>query len=223
MSSAASASVVRVLLADDHPILRAGVRALIDGHHGIEVVGEAADGDTACRETEHLRPDVLVIDFSMPGLDGGTATKRARALHPPLRVVALTVHEDPSYISHMMQAGAMGYVLKRSAADELVRAIKTVVRGEVYVDPALDPLVAQSVLPKRATAPGAVTEPSKRELEVLRLYCRGVSSKEIAAHLKVSTRTVETHIIRVREKLGVRGRADLVQYAIRRGLLDEPV
>lgn len=209
-------SPLRILLADDHPIFRAGLKGLLDAEHDMQVIAEAADGEAACAAVEALRPDVLVTDFTMPKLDGATVAARARRLHPALQVVALSVHEDRAYVARLLEAGASAYVLKRTAADVLVQAIRAAARGDVFLDPAVAHLVTGASAP---TARPFFRPPTGRELEVLVLYCRGRGTKEIAAALGVGTRTVETYLARVREKLGMRHRADLVRYAEDAGLL----
>ena len=206
---------LRVLLADDHNVVRAGLRALTDAQPDMEVVGEAADGEAACRLAAELGPDVAVLDVSMPLLGGASATERIVRGRPETRVVALTVHEDRGYLQQLLQAGASGYVLKRAAADDLIHAIRTVARGGTFLDPSL----AGKVLGGLAGRPAQGGELSDREEEVLRLIARGHTNREIAARLDVSVKTVETHKSRAMEKLGLDSRAAIVAYAIRRGWL----
>lgn len=213
-------SVLRIVLADDHEVVRAGLRALVDGTPGMRVVGEARDGAEACRVAGELRPDVLVMDVSMPVLDGAEATERMRRDHPEVRVLALTMHEDRGHLTRLLQAGASGYVLKRAAAAELVRAIEAVAAGGTYVDP----LLAGSVLTgaARTHAGGAPAEAlSDREEEVLRRIAWGASNKEIATQLGISTKTVETYKARIGDKLGLRSRTEMVRYAVQQGWLTE--
>jgi DNA-binding NarL/FixJ family response regulator len=211
---------LRLLLVDDHAVVREGLRALLASDPRFEIVGEASEGEGAVSAATSLHPDVVVMDVSMPGLNGVQATRRLKAQNPETRVVALTVHEEGGYLRSLLDAGAAGYVLKRSAASELVRALHIVGDGGTYLDPALaGQLVGRFV----RTAPHAVGAPalSDRETEVVRLVARGYSNKEIAAKLEVSVKTVETYRYRAVEKLGLRGRADLVRYAIEQGWLDE--
>jgi DNA-binding NarL/FixJ family response regulator len=211
---------LRLLLVDDHAVVREGLRALLASDPRFEVVGEASEGEGAVSAALSLHPDVVVMDVSMPGLNGVQATRRLKAESPDTRVVALTVHEEGGYLRSLLDAGAVGYVLKRSAASELVRALHVVGDGGTYLDPALaGQLVGRFV--RSAPHPGGAPALSDRETEVVRLVARGYSNKEIAAKLEVSVKTVETYRYRAVEKLGLRGRADLVRYAIEQGWLDE--
>ena len=214
---------IRVLLADDHAIIRDGLRLLIDGQRDMHVVGEAGSGKEALEKARELKPHVVVMDLSMPGLNGLQATERLRTEQPQIKVVALTVHEDASYLVQLCKAGAVGYVLKRSAADDLIRAIRGVVAGGLHFDPAL----ASKALTGRVShspAKGglATSDLSEREKEVLVLLAWGYSNKEIANALHLSIKTVETYRVRIGEKLGLRSRTEMVQYALRQGWLNEP-
>jgi DNA-binding NarL/FixJ family response regulator len=207
---------LRVFVADDHPIVRGGLRTLIDAQPDMEVVGEAYDGAGSVRGARDLRPDVLVMDVSMPGLGGAPATEEVCRDCPGVKVLALTAHEDRGYLQQMLRAGASGYVVKRVAADELVRAIRAVAAGGTY----LDPSVAGQLVPD--PDPGgnsAAAELSDREADVTRMIAQGHPIKQIAARLGVSGRTVETYKARAMEKLGLKTRSDLVRYALRRGWL----
>lgn len=213
---------LRVVLADDHEMVRAGLRALVDGTAGMEVVGEARDGDEACRRACELLPHVVVMDVSMPGLDGAAATERVRRECPAVRVLVLTMHEDRGHLTRLLQAGAAGYVLKRGAAEELVRAIRTVAAGGTYVDPVLAGSVLRGVARARGTGPADGGEAlSEREEEVLRRIAWGGSNKEIAGALGISVKTVETYKARISDKLGLHSRTEMVRYAVRRGWLAE--
>jgi DNA-binding NarL/FixJ family response regulator len=211
---------VRVLMADDHPILLAGLRALISADAQLELVGEASDGPTALRLAKELRPDAVVLDISMPGMNG---VEVAAALHneaPELRVIMLTVHEDRGYLRQSLEAGVSAFLLKRSAADELVRAIHAVAAGGLYLDPAIAGKVvgglARGMLKSDSSSPAELSE---REAIVLRLIAEGHSSKEITAVLAISAKTVETYKARAMEKLGFKSRVDVVRYAVSRGWL----
>ena len=213
---------LRVFLVDDHAVVREGLKALITAQAGMAVVGEAADGQAACEQVPRLRPDVVVMDVSMPGLTGSQATERLRKECPLVRVLALTVHEDKGYIRQLLAAGAAGYVLKRGAPEELIHAIRVVAGGGVY----LDPLMAGKVVGGFVRRPPAEAGPrggelSDREAEVARLTAAGHSNKEIAGRLNLSVKTVETYRARALEKLGLRGRADLVRYAVQQGWLQD--
>ncbi|HVK11157.1 MAG TPA: response regulator transcription factor [Gemmataceae bacterium] len=210
---------LRVLLADDHAVVREGLKAVINAQPGLEVVGEAADGPEALTLAGELDPDVVVVDISMPGLTGAQVTSRLREANPDRKVLALTVHEDKSYLRRLLEAGASGYVLKQSATSEIVHAIQAVAGGGTYIDPSL----ARSVVGPFVGRPEAEEAPapglSEREEEVVSLIAQGYSNKEIAARLKVSVKTIETYKARSLEKLGVRSRVDLVRYATQRGWL----
>ena len=211
---------LRVFLADDHAVVREGLKALINAEAGMEVVGEAADGQTALDAATQLQPDVVVMDISMPGLSGAKATQRLKQACPRVKVLALTVHEDRGYLRQLLEAGASGYVLKRAAAEELVHAIRTVAGGGMYLDPSLAGKVVGSFVSKQgATDVSKGTGLSDREEEVVRLIAQGYSNKEIAARLSLSVKTVETYKARSMEKLGLRGRTDFVRYALQRGWL----
>jgi DNA-binding NarL/FixJ family response regulator len=211
---------LRVFLADDHTVVREGLKALITAAPGMAVVGEAADGLAACEQVAVLRPDVVVMDVSMPGLTGSQATERLRRECPAVKVLALTVHEDKGYLRQLLAAGAVGYVLKRAAAEELVRAIRVVASGGVYLDPSMaGKVVGGFVRPPAEGGPAAGGELSDREAEVVRLTAAGYGAKEIATRLDLSVKTVETYKARAMEKLGLESRADVVRYAVQRGWL----
>ncbi|HOX58859.1 MAG TPA: response regulator transcription factor [Candidatus Paceibacterota bacterium] len=212
----------RVLLADDHEVVRDGLRLLIDSQRDMRVVGEAADGKEAIEKACELKPDVVVMDLSMPKLNGLQATERLKAEQPSVKVVALTVHEDASYLLQLCKAGAVGYVLKRSAGDDLIRAIRAVAGGALH----FDPTVANKALRGHAREPSGknglpAADLSEREREVLILLAWGYSNKEIAGNLGLSIKTVETYRVRIGEKLGLRSRTEMVQYALRQGWLNE--
>jgi DNA-binding NarL/FixJ family response regulator len=215
-------SKVRILLADDHNVVRAGLRALINAQSDMEVVGEAAEGEEAYRGAIELTPDVVVMDVTMPGMGGARATARITRDRPATRVLALTVHEDRGYLQQLLQAGASGYLLKRAAADELIHAIRAVARGGTYLDPGLTGKVLSGLV-RRPSQEGTEADGSLsyREEEVLRLVSRGFTNREIATQLDVSLKTVETHKARAMEKLGLESRAHIVGYAIQRGWLTD--
>jgi DNA-binding NarL/FixJ family response regulator len=213
---------IRVVIADDHAVVRDGLRSLIDAQPGLQVVGEAADGDEAWRRACELAPDVLLLDLSMPGVGGADAAERIAADCPRVRVVALTMHEERGYVTRLLRTGAAGYVLKRSASADLVRAIRAVAGGATYVDPSLAGALLAEPTPRagRGGARDAATpEISPREAEVLRLVARGHSNKEIAAELEISVKTVESHKTNGMSKLGVTNRAALVRFAVGEGWL----
>lgn len=222
--SRAKSPDIRVLIADDHAIVREGLRALVEAQPGLRVVGEASDGQEAWRGACELEPDVLVLDISMPGVGGAEAARRILEDCPRVRVLALTMHEERGYVSRLLRAGAAGYLLKRTASAELVRAIRTVAAGGSYVDPSL----AGALLTEQAhrsertdgAAPAAgMAHLTPRETEVLRLVARGHSNKEVAGELEISVKTVETHKASAMTKLGLTNRAALVRFAMSHGWL----
>jgi DNA-binding NarL/FixJ family response regulator len=211
---------IRVALADDHPIVRAGIKALVQAEQEMEFVGEAADGAGTLQLIRSAAPEVLVVDVSMPGMSWLELMRRVGEESPELKVLILTVHEDRAYVQQMLQAKGHGYLLKRSAAEELVRAIRAVAKGGVYLDPA----VAGKVLSPAAArnGPALATDLSDREEEVLKLIAKGFSNKEAATRLNLSIKTVETYKARACEKLGLQTRAEIVRCATARGWLDAP-
>jgi DNA-binding NarL/FixJ family response regulator len=210
---------VRVLLVDDHTMMREGLRSLLVGVPDIEVVGEASDGRMAIDLARRLSPDVVVMDVGMPELNGVEATRRIRAENERVRVVALSTHTDKRYVHHMLEAGASGYVLKIAAHDELLRAVRAASLGKSY----LSAEVAGSVVERstHAHAGGEVSAYStlgSREREVLQLVAEGKTSAETAKEMFISIKTVETHRRNIAQKLGLHGTADLTKYAVREGL-----
>ena len=212
---------LRVFLADDHAIVREGLKALINGQAAMEVVGEAADGRTACAKAKEIRPDVVVMDVSMPELNGVQATRELRAQCPDVKVLALTVHEERSYLRDLIEAGASGYVLKRSAAEDLVHAVQVVARGDLYLDPSVTAVVLGKLARPRPPSDDSSLDLSDRETEVLQLIAQGHSNRDIAGRLKISIKTVETYKARSMEKLGLTGRADIVRFALQKGWLQD--
>lgn len=221
-----SLKTLHVLLADDHAVVRDGLRGLIDGHDDLQVIGEASDGHEAWKMACELKPDVVVLDVSMPELTGIEATRRIRRDCPDTRVLALTMHEDRSTLRQMLEAGASGYTLKRAAGQDLLNAIRAVAQQGVYLHPAIAGKVVGGYV-RRGSAPVAVSTSgegaplSEREIEVVRLLAHGYSNKEVAARLEISVKTVETYRARVAEKMGLRSRVDLVRYALQQGWLQD--
>ena len=211
---------LRILLAEDHEMVREGLKALVNAQGDMEVVGEAADGREAVSRAQELLPDVLVMDISMPGLNGLKATERIKRLCPGVRILTLTRHNDAGFIQQLFAAGSSGYVLKQSASTELVRAIRAVASGSNYLDPQITGKVIGGYI-NQPSAYGDVPagELSERETEVLRLIAWGHSNKEIAARLNLSVKTVEVHKANAMRKLGMTGRIDIVRYAILQGWL----
>jgi DNA-binding NarL/FixJ family response regulator len=206
---------IRVYLVDDHPIVRSGLEALLSSEEDMVVVGEAGDGLAAVQGARATAPDVVVMDLSMPKLGGVQATERIRAECPEAKVLALSAHCERSYVQVVLAAGASGFLVKRAAADELVRAVRAVAAGGVY----LDPLAAVHVVDPSQGTSRTHAQLSERETEVLRLIAAGHAMKEIAVQLDVSPRTLETYRARAMEKLGLSSRVDIVRYALQRGWL----
>jgi DNA-binding NarL/FixJ family response regulator len=213
-------SPLRILLADDHAILRQGLKLLIDTQPDMRVIGEATDGNEALAQAQALNPDVIVMDISMPGMNGLVATRTLKRVTPGVAIVALTRHDDDTYLEELLRAGASAYVLKQSAPTDFLRAIRAVAAGGVYLDPAITARVADGLLAGEAALP---TQPhatvSERETEVLRLIALGHSNKEVAAQLKISVKTVEVHKANSMRKLGLAGRVDVIRYAVLQGWL----
>ena len=207
---------VRVLVVDDHAVVRAGLRAILDSDARLEVVGEAVDGADGCTQAAALRPEIVIMDVSMPALNGADATRRVLAVSPDSSVIALTAHDEPPYVRELLNAGARGYVLKRALVEHLVRAIHVVRDGGLFLDPALAEQPAAPAAPAPAVMSADLT---LREVEVATMTARGHTNAEIGAELKLSVKTVETHKARLMTKLGLRTRAQLVRYALYRGWL----
>ncbi len=212
-------TTTRVMLADDHSVVRVGMRTLINNESGMEVIGEASDGASAVSLANELKPDVVVLDISMPGPPNVEVTQQIRERCPNCKILVLTIHEDKSYMRTQLEAGAAGYVLKRAAVQELVHAIRVVAGGGVYLDPALAGSVVDDFVRPQIVRDSPAPELSEREAEVVRLIALGYSNKEIASLLELSVKTIETYKARSMEKLGMRSRVDIVQYAAMRGWL----
>jgi two-component system response regulator NreC len=210
---------IRVLIADDHTIVRSGVRLLLEGEPDIEVVGEALDGNEALDLVAELRPDVVLMDIAMPGMDGLEATRLIKARWHNVDVLVLTMHRTDDYFFEMLKAGASGYVLKSAETGELVHALRVVARGEVYLYPTMARQLVQDYLVR--VGDGSTSDPSlsPRENEILRLLGKGYGNKEIAEELVISPSTVHTHRSNLMTKLGLSSRRELIQYALKHGLL----
>jgi DNA-binding NarL/FixJ family response regulator len=202
--------MIRVLLADDHETVREGLRLLIDAQPDMQVTGEAADGAEAVDKAAALKPDAIVLDLTMPGTSGLTAASRLKAVAPATAVVALTRHHDHTYVQTLLEAGASAYVLKQSTSAQLLHAIRVAASGGRYLDPALLP-PDQPRDPRRRDSTPLISE---REREILRLIAVGNSNKEVANTLNISVKTVEAHKSNAMRKLGLRGRTDVVRYAV---------
>jgi DNA-binding NarL/FixJ family response regulator len=216
--------VIRVLLADDHTIVREGVRLCLEAFGDISVVAEAGDGQEAVQLAVQLRPDVAVVDLTMPRLNGVEAIRQIRRDVPDTEVVVLSVHDSEAYVVQALRAGAAGYVLKRNAATELAAAIRAAHEGQAYLHPAVARRVIDDYLSRIHASEGAVSEPHERltprEREVLQLAAEGHSTRAIAGLLCLSTKTVEHHRASLMTKLGLHGQTELVKYAIRAGLVE---
>ena len=211
----------RLLLVDDHPVLRAGVAALLSAEPDLSIVAEAATGREAIELACSLRPDLVVMDVGLPDLNGAEATRQIRA-RCEMPILALSVHEEVSFVRMLLEAGAGGYVLKRSACDELVRAVRIVVGGGTYIDPAVAGLLLRSGQRRNSLIKMQATIAlSDRESDVVRLLARGLTMKEMAVQLALSPRTLETYRARALEKLGFTTRAELVRYAVSCGWLSD--
>ena len=209
----------KILLVDDHKILRDGICSIVKGYPDMEVIGEAADGKAALRLVEELSPDVVIMDISMPDLNGIDATRRIIADHPKIKVIALSMHHDKQFVSEIFKAGASGYLLKDCAFDELEHAVRIVMDGKTYMNPQIASLVIESLVNQpQTTSQKAFSLLTDREREVLQLIAEGQSTKEIASKLSVSAKTIESHRRQVMGKLNIRNVAELTKYAIREGL-----
>ena len=210
---------IRILLADDHKITRQGLRSLLEKQPDMEVVAEAEEGRTAVRLVQELVPNVVIMDVSMPDLNGMEATRRIIAEFPNVKIIALSMHSDSLFVTEMLRSGASGYLLKDCAFEELERAIRTVMANKTYLSPSISGVVVDDYLHRLSKADFSNSEVlSDREREVLQLVAEGKSTKQIALKLHISTKTVETHRRQVMNKLDIHTVAELTKYAIRKGL-----
>lgn len=206
---------LRILLAEDHQTVREGIKLLVDAQADMEVVGEAADGELAIREAARLKPDIILMDISMPTMNGLKATKRLRAGSSTIKILMLTRHTDDGYLQQLISAGANGYVLKQSAPTELINAIRTVGAGNAYLDPSLTRKVMGGYVARAASLRGDDKgDLTERESDVLRLIALGYSNKEIAVRLDLSVKTIEAHKANGMRKLGISSRIDIVRYGM---------
>jgi two-component system response regulator NreC len=214
--------MIRLLLVDDHEIVRAGLRMLFQAEAGMEIVGEASSGDEALQLVESLRPDVVIMDVAMPGMNGIEATRRIRATSPESGVLALTMHEDEQYFFAMLGAGASGYIPKRAAPDDLVSAVHAVSQGNVFLYTSLARYLMRDVLDKQeaATERDASESLTAREVEVLTLIAEGLTNRQIGEALVISPKTVDRHRENIMTKLNLHSRVELVKYAIEKGIIE---
>lgn len=214
--------MIRIALVDDHALFRRGLRLLLESHPDFEVVADAASGEEFLAEVERLRPDVVFMDYAMPGLNGAATTERALALRPELKVISLSMFGDNAYYSSMASSGARGFLLKDSEFDEVVEAVETLCAGGTYMSESLMSSLSQSIRSVQNPVP-AVAETdllSEREVEILVGICQGLSTQEIADRCFISKRTVDKHRANILEKSGCKNTASLVVYAIRQGLVE---
>ena len=211
--------MIRVLIADDHAIVRTGLRALLDSEPTMKLVGEATGGYEAIELAGKSNADILVLDISMPDLDGISVTKKIKSQFPDLRILILTVHEDEALLREAIRVGAAGYVLKRAAETELISAIRAIMGGVLYVDPSMVRVLLSDEIKPTATLPESVEPLTHREKEILKLIAQGYTNRQTAEELNISTRTVEGHRANLVAKLGLRSRVELVRYAREQGLI----
>jgi two-component system response regulator NreC len=211
---------IRILLADDHKIVRDGLRTLIGKETGMEVIGEAENGRKALKMVQKIRPSVVIMDVTMPDMNGIEATRKIVTEVPGVKVIALSMHSDRRFVLGMLEAGAAGYLMKDCAFDELAKAVRSVATGHTYLSPSIADVLVKGYLDKIDEKISVGRSPlTQREREILQLLAEGQSSKEIAAHLNVSVKTVETHRRNMMQKLNMRSVAELTKYAIREGLI----
>jgi two-component system response regulator NreC len=222
-ASTATASLsthLRILLVDDHAVVREGLRLLINTQADMEVVGEADDGSQVLQQAKALQPDVVIMDISMPQLNGVQATERLKAAYPRIKILVLSSYSDEAHIRQALASGASSYVLKRTIAEELIRAIRTVMSGGVYLDPSIAGMVVNGYA-NNVSEEKRIEQLSKREHEVLLDVAYGYTNKEVADRLHMSVKTVEGHKARIREKLNLATRAEIVRYALHQGWLQD--
>jgi DNA-binding NarL/FixJ family response regulator len=211
--------MIKILIADDHAIVRAGLRALISAELTMELVGEATGGYEAIELIEKTMPDVVLLDLSMPDLDGIAVTRQIKAKHPQLHVLMLTIHEDQALLKAALKAGAAGYILKHAAEAELISAIHIILRGDPYIDPSMVRGLLSDETTPAVKVPKSIDSLTRRETEVLTLIVQGYTNRQIGEELNISIRTAESHRANLSEKLGLRSRVDLVRYAREHSLI----
>jgi len=211
---------IRILIADDHGVLRAGLRALLSSESDIDVVGEAVDGKQTVTLSEELEPDVVLLDVSLPDQSGIEVTRSLKELHPGIRVLILTVHEDEGLLQEAIQAGAAGYIIKRAVESELIDAIRAVSRGDIYVHPAMTRALFKDMTPVPRAKDSPIEAPTPREIDVLRYIAQGYTNRQTAEALSISVRTVESHRANLMSKLALSSRVELVRYAKENGFIE---
>jgi len=214
---------IHILLADDHTILRAGLKMMLNAQSDMEVVGEAQDGHQAVREAQRLQPDVVLMDITMPDMNGIEATRQIKRLLPDIRILVLTMHEHDEYVFQALRAGASGYMLKEAADTELITAIHVIKSGQFYLSPTAQSVVVGDYLQRVRTGEerDSYSSLTEREREILKLVAEGNTNNQIAERLVISPKTVDTHRTHIMDKLNLHSRAELVKYAMRRGLLED--
>lgn len=212
--------MIKVLIADDHAIVRTGLRALLNAEPSMEVVGEATGGYEAIELAGKSNADILVLDISMPDLDGISVTKKIKTQFPDLRILILTVHEDEALLREAIKVGASGYILKRAAETELISAIHAIIRGVLYVDPSMVRILLSDETKPTVTLPESAEPLTHREKEILKLIVQGYTNRQIGEELNISMRTVEGHRANLIAKLGLHSRVELVRYAREHGLIE---
>ncbi len=214
-------STIRVLIADDHTVVREGLRALLTAQPDIEVVGEARDGEEAVSETEKLQPDIVLMDITMPGMNGLEATSHIKQQSPEVKILVLTMHESDDYFFRILEAGASGYFIKGGSSSELISAVRAVWRGDVFIYPTMAKRLLQDYLQRVKAGQDAESYDglTSRQREILKLIAEGCTNQEIAERLFLSVATVQTHRANIMAKLGLHNRTELVKYAIRHGFI----
>ncbi|GAC1403290.1 MAG: response regulator transcription factor [Ktedonobacteraceae bacterium] len=214
---------IRILLADDHTILRAGLRMMLNAQLDFEVVGEAQDGRQAIQEAQRLQPDVILMDITMPDMNGIEATRQIKRLLPETKVLILTMHEHDEYVFQALRAGASGYMLKEAADTDLISALRVIQNGQFYLSPTAQSVMVGDYLQRVRTGEekDSYSSLTEREREILKLVAEGYTNNQIAERLIISPKTVDTHRTHVMDKLNLHSRAELVKYAMRRGLLED--
>jgi two-component system response regulator NreC len=214
---------IRILLADDHTILRAGLKMMLNAQPDMEVVGEAQDGRQALQEAQRLQPDIILMDITMPDMNGIEATKQIKKELPDVKVLILTMHEHEEYVFQALRAGASGYMLKEAADTELISALRIIQSGQFYLSPAAQSVMVGDYLQRVRTGEekDSYSSLTEREREILKLVAEGYTNNQIAERLVISPKTVDTHRTHIMDKLNLHSRAELVKYAMRRGLLED--